>query len=85
MQASDFAARFVRLSKADRECEVLQDLKDMIMGIGSVGFEISPQEETALRLKPNKMFKRVRLCLFLSYPDGVSLESSWSSHTISVF
>ncbi|GAQ88642.1 hypothetical protein KFL_004470080 [Klebsormidium nitens] len=57
-KAADFVARFVRLSTEGRAHEILQELKDMVMGIGRVGFEVSPQEETALRLKPNKMFKR---------------------------
>lgn len=45
---------------------MLPELKQAIMGMGSPGFEVSTQEETAMRLKPNKMFKRVTLWLRLS-------------------
>ncbi|GAQ92376.1 hypothetical protein KFL_009980030 [Klebsormidium nitens] len=38
-KASDFVARFVRLSREERAYEMLQDLRSMIMGIGSMGFE----------------------------------------------
>lgn len=56
--ASDFVARFVALSKKSRANEMVPEINQMLMETSSPGFEISPQEEMALRLKPNKMFKK---------------------------
>ncbi|GAQ92375.1 hypothetical protein KFL_009980020 [Klebsormidium nitens] len=58
-KASEFVTQFVRLSKNGQAMVMLPDLKEVIMGMGGPGFEISTQEETAMRLKPNKIFKRV--------------------------
>lgn len=61
LQASVFVARFVELSRSDSAIRMLPELQQMLEGIGSQKARVTPQEEAALRLKPNKMFKRVRL------------------------